>query len=120
MRDNFVGHTEIVIQPQDVMIPYVFKFEANSSDISNDGYLPYGSTINSAVVTGVDTTGDEIVGLVVSSSVLNYLYVKVWLSYPGDPYLGRAGLHFVLTLDPAPSILEADFTRVRIINLGFS
>lgn len=108
---NFKGNDKILLQPNDEAVPYRFDFDACSSSTSNDGFLPYGTTISGVSVSattdgGVDTT-DELI----SSTSVNSNNITVALNYPSTTGEGRYHLTFILTLDSG-SVLEADYNGV--------
>lgn len=109
---NFKGNNEIIVQPNDVGVSYSFQFDVCTSVTANDGYLPYGTSIDSVIVTAKTEEGiDATSALIVSSSELANV-VTVALQYPTSLGEGRYKLTFVLTLSDA-TILEADFSRVE-------
>ena len=119
MGDSFSTNGIIIIQPESEAVPYSFLFEAATTATSNDGSIPFGSIISSAVVKsfnaqGEDKTSEMIDGTpgVIDNSV------NVSLKYPssGD---GNYSLEFVLTLAPTAK-LEYDFTRIFVFLIRLS
>ena len=112
---DFKTQISIIVQPQDSGVPYKFTLTVCSSATLNDGALPYGTTISSAVVTahtqaGVDASSDLIV-----SSTLVGLIITVKVKYPTAKGEGEFHLTFVLTLSDS-SVIEFDFNRVLAMN----
>lgn len=111
---DFQGTETIRVQPLDVTVPYRFTFTVCTAATSNDGALPFGTTIASAVVTahkhGVTDTSDS---QLVASSSLNGLVVTVNLTYPSTNGEGTYHLRFKITLNTG-AIIEFDFNRVRV------
>lgn len=101
---------KITIQTNDVM-GYTFKFPICTSATANDGAIPYGRTIASAVVVAYDKSGNTVSSELISGTPsLDAVTVTVVLKYPasGD---GRYKLTFKLTLDNGWT-REVDFTTV--------
>ncbi len=111
---DFIEQGDIVIQPGDVKVPYAFNLPACSSATANDGAIPYGTNINSVVVTAHKSDGTAATDLVDSSSdAANVVTVK--LTYPSTA-VGTYHLTFVCTLDTASIVVEFDFNRVKVRN----
>ncbi len=110
--DSFATAGGIYLQPGSETVPYSFTFTIASSGTANDGAIPYGTTISSAVVKAFDSGGvDRTTEMVVASSVISPV-VHVTLKYPATTGAGRYSLEFVLTLSTGAK-MEFDFTRVR-------
>ena len=50
MADSFQGTDSITLQPGDINVPVYLRLVACSASTKNDGSMPYGSTVISAVV----------------------------------------------------------------------
>jgi len=111
---DFQGNDDIIVQPGTYNYPYEFEITVCSAAGANDGFLPFGRTIASVVVTAhkhgpailVDTE------LIENDSELDQI-ITVSFTYPGTNGAGRYKLEFVMTLDDG-SKEEADFGRVRV------
>jgi len=104
---NFKGNKEITLQPNDAKVNYNFTFTV-ATITGNDGFLPYGTSIDSLVVTLLDEDGASVEGIYGTPTVSSNI-VSVKLNYP--PSAGRYSLQFILTLDDG-EVIEADFTRI--------
>lgn len=109
MADSFQGIDKIIVQPGSATVPYTFTFAAASSATANDGSLPFGTTISSAVVKAFDEAGTDSTALLIASQSLSSPVVTVNLKWPTTA--GRYSLEFVLTLSTS-AVMEFDFTRV--------
>jgi hypothetical protein len=112
---DFQGNDDIVVQPGTSKYPYEFEVTVCSAVGANDGFLPFGRTISSVVVTAhkhgpailVDTE------LIEGTPTEVDQIITVKLNYPTTNGRGRYKLEFVMTLDDG-STEEADFGRVRV------
>ena len=109
MADSFQGVSDIIIQPGSATVPYTFTFAACSSATANDGSIPFGTTISSAVVKAFNEAGTDSTTSLISSQSLVTPVVTVNLKWPTTD--GRYSLEFVLTLSSG-AVMEFDFTRV--------
>lgn len=81
MGDHFQGSDHVELQPGDRNFPIKMKFNAASASTSNDGSMPYGSTVSSAILTvksrkGIDATTSILsssIGLISNNSVIAYV-----------------------------------------------
>lgn len=111
---SFKGISEIIIQPFTDSAGYRFHFTTCNSVSSNDGFIPYSLTIASVTVTAKTSGGVEETTLVYDTT-LTTPDVDLALSWPANG-AGRYSLRFALTLSDT-SVMEADFFRVRAVNL---
>ena len=109
MGDSFHGVKTITVQPGSATVPYTFTFAACSSATANDGSIPFGTTISSAVVKAFNEAGTDSTAVLISAQSVASPVVTVSLKYPTTA--GRYSLEFVLTLSSA-AVMEFDFTRV--------
>ena len=109
MGDSFQSVKTITIQPGSATVPYTFTFAACSSATANDGSIPFGTTISSAIVKAFDETGTDSTAALISAQSVASPVVTVSLKWPTAA--GRYSLEFVLTLSTA-AVMEFDFTRV--------
>lgn len=112
---HFKGTNKITIQPNDSAVPYRFIFTTCSTELSNDGYLPYGTTIVGAECYVINSIGAEVLDIVDSVSFYNNT-VTVSVSYPTTSADGDYKLTFRLSISNG-SYIEADFGRVFVGNL---
>ena len=110
---DFKEQGDIVVQPGDVTVPYAFSLPACTTVSSNDGAIPYGSTISTVVVTAHKADGTAATGLVASSSVAANV-VTANLTYPSTEE-GTYHLRIVATLSTGAKI-EFDFNRIQVRN----
>ena len=114
MSDSFETSGIIVLQPGSATIPYSFTFAAATSATSNDGSIPYGSTISSAVVKVFDAGKNDVTTeIIVGSTPVtgSGLIITVSMKYPATSGTGNYSIEFVLTLNTS-AVLEVDYTRV--------
>lgn len=111
---DFQGTDQITVQPGDEQVPYTFTFTVCSSATANDGAIPFGTTVDSVVVSATMADGTADAELVDSSSEsANVVTVK--LTYPSTNGNGRYHLKFLITLDNVDaSVIEFDFNRVVV------
>jgi len=107
--DGFVEAEGILLQPNDVRVPYTFAFPICSSQTANDGAVPYGLTIASVAVTGKKINGEAAAALV-GAYLLGGITVQVNLTWPGAS--GKYKLTFVLTFSDGTISKEFDFNRI--------
>jgi len=113
--DDFIGTKDIMIQSNSDDIPYTFTFSVCSSATANDGFLPYGTNINSVVVTSKTSAGVAVLDLISEAATEAANVVIVKLQYPTTSGVGVYHLIFALTLDNGDaSVLHAEFKRVYV------
>jgi len=103
----------LVIRPTDTAIAVKFLSEACSSSTANDGNIPYGTSVSSAVVTAYDDDDSVVADLVDSYSVANNI-VTVIMSYPSTSGAGKYSLRMTLTLSDA-STQEERYDKIEAI-----
>lgn len=114
MADDFKDRKNIIVQPNDVAVPFGFEFTICSAADKNDGALPYGDSVASCAVSahlgedGTDKTSELING---TPSVAANV-VTVDLDYPSTTGHGVYHLTFVVTTANGVDI-EFDFNRVH-------
>ena len=106
---SFRGTSKILIQPNSFSIGFRFHCTTCTSTTSNDGMIPWGTTISSVVVTAKTADGTAETGLI-ESTTLTTPDIDLALSWPTNG-AGRYKLTFVLTLSNG-TLLELDFHRV--------
>ena len=96
MPDKFKGSGSITLYPGDVNVPLVLRFPPASGSTTNDGAIPYGSTIISASALvhylDDDSTGSTTL-LSTSPTAASSNNVTVWLTHSSD---ANTGLHSVI------------------------
>jgi len=112
--DTTKGTDQIIIQPHDSGVTYAFTSSPCSSAASNDGNIPYGTTVSGVEVLSANSDGEVITGLIDDYSVTDNV-ISVTMSYPDDG-AGNYHLTFLLTLDNG-SIVEEDYNRVKAVDL---
>lgn len=81
---DFDGHDTITLRPADAAVPVRWSFAAASTVTANDGSIPYGTTISTAVVkvyTDLGATSSSVVDAG-SVTVEGGLIVAARLSHP--------------------------------------
>ena len=109
--DSFQGYGDLILQPGTSAVPYVFVFAACSDNTTNDGSLPFGTTISSVAVKAFDEAGTDRTAEIVNSATSTATTVRVGLNYPSTTGAGRYSLEILVTLSTG-AVMEFDFTRV--------
>ena len=108
--DDFKESHPITIDPGDSNVPYSFIFNPCSGQDSNDGAIPFGTTVLTGAVTAKnETSGADATSALISGSAVNPDRLIVRLKYPGAN--GTYSLRFVLTLSSG-AVIEFDFKRI--------
>lgn len=118
---NIKGTTKVLLQPGDTKVGITIKVKAASSEVANDGYIPYGTTISNVVTTiydedGTDVTSDIVYASPTISAGSGYDDIKIELKYPSTNGEGRYSLKHLLTLDDGGT-RELDFSRIYCTDL---
>ena len=112
---DFLGNDDIIVQPGTSKAAYEFEITVCSAAGANDGFLAFGRTIASVVVTahkhGTSILEDDDLIEGVPTEADQVITVK--LNYPTTNGGGRYKLEFVMTLDDG-STEEADMGRVLV------
>lgn len=112
MGDSFKSSDPIILQPNDLAVPYTFEFTICSSATANDGALPYGDSAASVAVTAHDEDGaDKTSELINGTPGLADNVATVALDYPDTSGAGTYHLTFVVTTANGSKI-EFDFNRI--------
>jgi hypothetical protein len=111
MGDSFQGVEDIVLQPGSATVPYTFTFAASSSATANDGSIPTGTTIATAVITAFSEAGADVTAEMVASETNSNTVLTINLKYPATTKAGRYSLEMLVTLSSG-AVMEFDFTRV--------
>ena len=117
MADSFQGVEDIILQPGSATVPYTFTFAACSSATANDGSIPYGTTISSAVIKVFDEAGTDVTTQIIASETNTSTVLTINLKYPTTAGVGRYSIEMVVTLDSG-AVMEFDFTRVYAEDIG--
>lgn len=113
--NSFIETDDVTLFPGTVGYPLGFIFSACSSAPSNDGSIPFGTTIASATVEVWRPTGPAVAGMVGPVVVAGGLIVNTDLTYPaGDnPPLGDYKLRVDLTLSTG-AVLVKEWDGLRV------
>ena len=107
---NFLGYSNITLQPSSVKNTYSFLFPAAISQTAK-GSLPYDTTISSATVKAYNSNDVEVADMIISNFITEETNtITVFLSYPIEGK-GDYILEFVLTLSDS-SVWVKRFDRV--------
>lgn len=121
MPDHFQGTNYVELQPGDINIPIKFIFTAASASTTNDGSMPYGSTVKSVVSSIKNDFGTDATTSLISSSAINENSIIVFLSYSSNIALGKyiltTTVKFALSGTTTIMTKEFDFSRVYLRNL---
>lgn len=117
---NIKGNVSVVLQPRDEKVGISILVPINTSPTSNDGYIPYGTTISGVTLTCYD---DAIESAVVPNSdivfsgpvVANNQYINTELRYPQNAGVGTYKLTYVLYLSDGGT-RELDFDGVTAVD----
>ncbi len=82
MADSFDSVEAIILQPGSATVPYTFTFAAASSATANDGSIPFGTTISSAVIKIYDESGTDRTSEIVVSESNTATVLTINLRYP--------------------------------------
>ena len=100
MSNDFQNEELLILQPGDDDVSYTFSFPPASAVTENDGAIPFGTTIASAVVTAKrQDTGVDATAAIVQSTSNTTTTVTNTLSYPTVMGVGTYYLKFVLTIN---------------------
>lgn len=116
--DSFKGTKDIVLQPLSDKVPYSFRVTVCTSATTNDGYIPYNTSVTAAEVTAFDDEGNDVTAEMVDSTNLVSNIITVNLNYPSVSGEGNYSLRFELELSNG-STEEADFERICARNKGY-
>ena len=120
MPDHFQGNAHVELQPGDANLPIRFRFNAASASTSNDGAMPFGSTISSVVSTVKDCRGIDATTSLISSSQITQNVVTIYLNHSSDVADGKYTLtskvNFALAGTTIVFTREFDFRRVYLRN----
>lgn len=117
VTDYFKGSDSIILQPNDVEVPYNFIFTVCSASTKNDGALPFGETISSVAVTAHTEAGVSATTDIIAFSTWASFTENLRLSYPTTAGAGRYHLTFVVALSNTSETIEFDFNRVVARNI---
>lgn len=112
MGDSFKTTDLVILQPNDLSVPYTFEFTVCSSATANDGALPYGDSAASVAVTAHNKAGADKTSEIISGTPsLADNVVTVVLNYPSTSGTGTYHLTFVVTTSSGAKV-EFDFNRI--------
>jgi len=120
MPDSFKGSESITLQPGDVFVPILMKFPPASATTSNDGAIPYGSTVASATVSlhhsisGTRTTAPVKVITATSNRIVAYCSYASTLE--SGLYHLKALVNVVLAGRSTAMVREFDLRRVYVVD----
>lgn len=117
---NFNPPRDVDLYPSDDNKGLNFIFKKTSSTYANDGFIPYGLSVSSVEVSGLDNEGDDSTGWIYTAtiSVANDVTIDSRLNdvvsfnvkHPGT--VGTYSIKLVLTLDNG-TVLGSIFKRVQ-------
>jgi hypothetical protein len=115
--DSFEGSHYVTLQPGDTNVPIRFKFKACSATTSNDGSIPYGSSLHNRVIKAHYHNSTAVSTHLIVSSVLSSNCVVAYLTWTTNVARGRYGLDITVTAALSGSTATAmkkqfDFNRV--------
>lgn len=111
---DFIGSATVKLQPTTRNLPVSMTFSACSSATANDGSIPYGDSIASAVVKAYSPDGTDVTSsMVTQAAAVNGLTVSCEISYYTGIASGRHKLTATLTM-ASGYIDEFDLKRVVV------
>jgi hypothetical protein len=111
MADNFQGKDVVVLQPSDALIPVKFSTPVCTTASANDGSIPYGDTVASAIVTAYASDNTVVTTELIESSSVGSNIVTVVFNYPSTTGEGTYRVKIVVTTANGVDI-EFDFNRI--------
>ena len=109
------GDDKVILREGTSAYPMAFIFAPSSAGDQNDGSIPFGTTISSAAITVLSSTGADITSEVAGTvSVVGGLQVKTTFSYPTSAVQdGDCSVTIELTLSSA-AVLPKVWDGLRI------
>lgn len=107
---SFRGNKKVVIQPGSVDVGFCFHVTTCTSATSNDGAIPFSTTISSVAVSAKTADGTTDTELI-TSTILSTPDIDLALSWPTTNGAGRYKITFILTMSDSSKI-EIDFHRI--------
>jgi hypothetical protein len=110
------GSETITIQPNTVKYPVNFILKICTSATANDGNIPFGDTLASAVVKAYDRAGTDVTtSMVTTAASVSGVTVSCKISYFAAAVSGRCKLTVIYTC-ASGYIDEIDAARVFVEN----
>jgi hypothetical protein len=120
MPDHFQGSAHVELQPGDENLPVRFRFNAATASTSNDGAMPFGSTVNSVISSVKDERGIDATTSIIATSQITQNVVTIYLNHSSDVADGKYTLTSKVTFSLAGTTIlftrEFDFRRVYLRN----
>lgn len=111
---DFEGQKVVKLQPATRNLPVSLAFAVCSSPTANDGAIPYGSSIASAVVKAYSPAGTEVTSsLVTKAATVSGTTVSCEISYYTGIVAGKYKLTAILTM-ASGYVDELDCRRVVV------
>ena len=110
---NFEGNKSIILQPGDSKKPFEFEVTICSSAISNDGWIPYGTTISGIAVTAYKDDKTDVTSTMIDSTPTELDNVVTVLLNHIDVN-GEYYLYFLLSLDVANTTVGTYFRNIKV------
>lgn len=111
---DFVGSKYLTLLSEARNVPVSLTFDACSSATDNDGAIPYGDTIASAVVKAYSPAGTEVTSsMVTQAASVDGSTVSCEISYYTGCSAGTYTLRTILTL-ASGAILSYRLARVKV------
>jgi hypothetical protein len=111
MPDSFQGKDVVVLQPGDALIPIKLSLPVCTTTSANDGAIPYGDSVASAVVTAYSSSDVAVTSELIESSSVSSNIVTVVFNYPSTTGTGTYRVKIIATTANGVSI-EFDFNRI--------
>ncbi|MCE5335475.1 MAG: hypothetical protein LLG06_12905 [Desulfobacteraceae bacterium] len=114
MADDFEGREIVKVRPNTKDYPVGMSFSICSSETANDGAIPFGTTMSSAVVKAYGPTGADVTAILVTiPATVQGNTVKCGVSWHEKIVPGLHTLTAVLTF-ASGHIYEFDLKRVLV------
>lgn len=111
---DFIGNKRTILLSEERNVPLSMHFSTCSGADTNDGAIPYGDTIASAVVKAYSPAGTEVTSsMVTQAASVDGSTVSCEISYYTGCSVGTYTLRAILTL-ASGAILSYRLARVKV------
>lgn len=115
---DFQGTKPIILQPNDVMVPYTWTWTICTASTGNDGAIPYGHTVSSVVTSITHESGTVCTTGILASSSHSGAVTTTFLTYPSSSgfLTGKYHMKFTATISDGTTafVKEFDFNRLVV------
>jgi len=110
MSDDIRGTERIKLRPGAIAAPYTITVTVCTSATANDGWIPYGTNVDSVVITSYKKVSGAANTLVTDLINSTHTYsitsnvITIYLDYPGTSGPGSYELKILPTLDNSKTV----------------